>query len=210
MEVSYSKEFNGMRNIINGVLYLEDINSTILKQNIEKLKSIYYQYVIENEELIIASMENYEKKFNQKKFFFPLKSQLKKVIKSGFPTINPFIESLLLVEMTEGVLLGVQDYSCVEGKMSISTAKEGEEFLGMKGKIICQKDELIIRDEKTIIASMFQGPDKKTKITSNSKDIIFYFFGTPDTTISRLTSSFLRVMKIYENSYKRMECKFLQ
>ena len=44
----------------------------------------------------------------------------------------------------------------------------------MRQRIDCIENEVVLKDENGIIASILQGPDGKTKITKNTSSILFY------------------------------------
>ncbi|MGB9628261.1 MAG: hypothetical protein ACPL6D_06340, partial [Thermodesulfobacteriota bacterium] len=79
-----------------------------------------------------------------------------------------------------GILMAIQDLDRFDGQWQLDLATEGETFHGVSGKRInCKKDEIVLRDEKEIVCSLFQGPDFKTKIDSSSRNIVVYVFTAP-------------------------------
>ena len=65
-------------------------------------------------------------------------------------------------------------------KWRLDLANEGETFQGVSGKMIrCKEEEIVLRDEKGIVCSLFQGPDFRTKVDASSKNIVVYVFTAP-------------------------------
>lgn len=55
----------------------------------------------------------------------------------------------------------------------------GETFKGMRGTVQCREGEIVLRDAEGIIASLFQGPDYRTRLARSTKDVIFFVFSVP-------------------------------
>ena len=89
------------------------------------------------------------------------------------------MRALLLSEMNTGLLMGAQDASAVQGALVCDLAGEGELFQGMRGEVLCRKDEIVLRDGQGIIASLFQGPDHRTRLKKETKDVVFFIFSAP-------------------------------
>ena len=134
-----------------------------------------------------ASLAEIEKRINLYDQFFrewgypcPLPSHLKGTVERGFPIVNLYIDTHIIAEMNHGILMAIQDLDHFEGALRLDLALEGETFQAVSGKTItCKRDEIVLRDEKEIVCSLFQGPDFKTKIDSSSKNIVVYVFTAP-------------------------------
>lgn len=134
-----------------------------------------------------ASLAEIEKRINLYDQFFrewgypcPLPSHLKGTVERGFPIVNLYIDTHIIAEMSHGILMAIQDLDRFEGAWRLDLAHEGETFHAVSSKmIICKRDEIVLRDEKEIVCSLFQGPDFKTKIDSSSKNIVVYVFAAP-------------------------------
>lgn len=122
----------------------------------------------------------YDRFFKEWEYPCPLPSHLKGTVERGFPIVNLYIDTHIIAEMSHGILMAIQDLDCFEGAWRLDLAHEGETFQAVSSKmIICKRDEIVLRDEKEIVCSLFQGPDFKTKIDSSSKNIVVYVFTAP-------------------------------
>jgi DNA/RNA-binding domain of Phe-tRNA-synthetase-like protein len=85
-----------------------------------------------------------------------------------------------MAEMCHGILMAIQDLDRFDGPWRLDLAQEGETFEGVSGRmLICKENEIVLRDEKEIVCSLFQGPDSRTKIDKSSKNIVVYVFTAP-------------------------------
>ena len=122
----------------------------------------------------------YDRFFKEWEYPCPLPSHLKGTVERGFPIVNLYIDTHIMAEMDHGILMAIQDLDRFEGEWKLHLALEGETFEGVSGRmILCKEDEIVLRDEKEIVCSLFQGPDSRTKIDSSSKNIVVYVFTAP-------------------------------
>jgi len=122
----------------------------------------------------------YDRFFQEWGYACPLPGHFKKVIHMGFPIVNLYIDTHIIAEMCHGILMAIQDLDRFEGSWRLDLAEEGETFEAVSGKrITCKRDEIVLRDEKGIVCSLFQGPDFKTRIDPSSQNIVVYVFAAP-------------------------------
>jgi len=153
-----------------------------------------------------ASLAEIEKRINLYDQFFreweypcPLPSHLKGTVERGFPIVNLYIDTHIIAEMSHGILMAIQDLDRFEGPWRLDLAHEGETFQAVSSKmIICKRDEIVLRDEKEIVCSLFQGPDFKTKIDSSSKNIVVYVFTAPGIEEENVSNGIQLALEILE------------
>ena len=122
----------------------------------------------------------YDQFFKEWGYSCPLPGHLKRTIDMGFPIVNLYIDTHIMAEMCHGILMAIQDLDRFDGPWRLDLAREGETFEGVSGRmLICREKEIVLRDEKEIVCSLFQGPDSRTKIDESSKNIVVYVFTAP-------------------------------
>ena len=141
----------------------------------------------------------YDRFFKEWEYPCPLPSHLKGTVERGFPIVNLYIDTHIIAEMSHGILMAIQDLDRFEGPWRLDLALEGETFQAVSGKtIICKRDEIVLRDEKEIVCSLFQGPDFKTKIDSSSKNIVVYVFTAPGIQEEHVSNGIQLALEILE------------
>lgn len=128
---------------------------------------------------VMRRIQAFDSFFTQNGFRSPLGDQLKHVQKKGLPGGSPFVKALLLSEMSTGILMGAQDAAAIKGPLLCDLAEGRETFRGMRAEVLCRKNEIILRDAEGIIATLFQGPDSRTRLNKDTKDIVFFVFSVP-------------------------------
>ncbi len=122
----------------------------------------------------------YDRFFKEWGYPCPLPGHLKRTVEMGYPIHNLYIDTHIIAEMSHGILMAIQDLDRFEGAWSLDLANDGETFEAVSGKrIICKREEIVLRDEKGIVCSLFQGPDFKTRVDPSSRNIVVYVFTAP-------------------------------
>jgi DNA/RNA-binding domain of Phe-tRNA-synthetase-like protein len=122
----------------------------------------------------------YNQFFKEWGYLCPLPSHFKRTIEMGFPIVNLYIDTHIIAEMCDGVLMAIQDLDRFQGEWKLDLAHEGETFQGVSGKmILCKEDEIVLRNGEGIVCSLFQGPDFKTRVEPTTKNIVVYVFTAP-------------------------------
>jgi DNA/RNA-binding domain of Phe-tRNA-synthetase-like protein len=122
----------------------------------------------------------YDQFFKEWGYPCPLPGHFKRAVGMGFPIVNLYIDTHIIAEMCHGILMAIQDLDRFHGEWKLDLAQEGETFQGVSGKMIrCKEDEIVLRDGKGIVCSLFQGPDFKTRVEPASKNIVVYVFTAP-------------------------------
>ena len=134
-----------------------------------------------------ANLAQIEERINFYDHFFkewgypcPLPGHFKRIIEMGFPIVNLYIDTHIIAEMCHGILMAIQDLDRFHGQWRLDLANEGETFQGVSGRMLyCKEEEVVLRDEKGMVCSFFQGPDFRTRVDSSSKNIVVYVFTAP-------------------------------
>ena len=122
----------------------------------------------------------YDQFFKEWGYLCPLPGHFKRAVDMGFPIANLYIDTHIMAEMCHGILMAIQDMDRFDGQWRLDLAQEGETFEGVSGRmLICKEEEIVLRDEKEIVCSLFQGPDSRTKVDPSSKNIVVYVFTAP-------------------------------
>ncbi len=122
----------------------------------------------------------YDRFFKEWGYPCPLPNHLKRTIEMGFPIVNLYIDTHIIAEMCEGILMAIQDLDRFQGEWRLDLAGEGETYEALSGKAhLCKEGEIILRDAMGIVCSLFQGPDSRTRVDERSKNIVVYVFSAP-------------------------------
>ena len=134
----------------------------------------------ENLAEISGRIDIYDQFFQGFGYECPLPKHLRRTINSGFPKYNLMVDTHFMAEMCAGILVAVADYDRFDGALTLDVAEEGEMCRGMGGRdLTTKKNEIVLRDEKETVCVLCQGPDEKTRISDDTRNVLFYAYGVP-------------------------------
>ena len=116
------------------------------------------------------------------------RSHIESLIKSiangkSIKSVNFIVDSVMIAELRNALLLGVHDVDRIEGDIILDVASGGEGFTGIGDhSVITRQNEVVLRDQIGIWASYTQGPDARTVVDAATRNIIVLGFFTPETT----------------------------
>lgn len=98
------------------------------------------------------------------------------------PTINTAVDAYNLASIRTGVPMGAFDAGILNGNLEMRFAQEGEEFIGigMEKPLILHKNQIILSDDKEVVAIYPYRDSDATKITHATKTIHIVACGVPD------------------------------
>jgi DNA/RNA-binding domain of Phe-tRNA-synthetase-like protein len=129
---------------------------------------------------ISGRVEAYDRFFDAFGYECPLPKHLKRVMQSGFPRYNLMIDTHFMAEMCTGILVAVTDYDRFDGALQLDLAREGEICRGLGRREFLLKDrEIVLRDEKDVVCVLCQGADEKTRVSEDTRRVLFYAYAVP-------------------------------
>ncbi|MCD6470392.1 hypothetical protein J7L29_06295 [Candidatus Bathyarchaeota archaeon] len=107
---------------------------------------------------------------------------------SGLPRINTFVDSLNLASIKSEVPIASFDVDKIFGKPVLRYAVEGEKFygIGIKEPVSLKGREIVISDNKGIIAIYPYRDSERTKITEDTYNALLIFCGVPGISLDKL------------------------
>jgi hypothetical protein len=151
-----------------------------LKATLSKRKQGDHATLLSRQELLSQRVACGSEFFDRAGYVFPLAGQLARTIGDGFPEARPIVGALMRCEMLSGALMGVHDADALIGGVRLDRIVGGtEHFEGIRGSVECREGDIVVRDEEGIVASLFQGPDKRTAVEKRTANVVFPIFDVP-------------------------------
>ena len=148
--------------------------SKVLEEQKRNLERMIQQNSMEpNQDKLI---QNYNVFFNRWGKTYPIEFQIK-TIKSGgkFPQVSVLVDCMFLAELQNHILTSGHDLDLIHGKLVFDITKGDEQYLKLNGKEQeLKKDDIILKDEKGILASVLYGPARRTSIIPETKNALFF------------------------------------
>ena len=192
-----------------GLVTVRGINPTALESALASAQQLIT--FDDAQELTPASrrIQAFESFFSENGFRSPLGDQLRSVKEKGLPGGNPLVRALLLCEMSTGLLMGAQDASAIKGALVCDLAQAGESFEGMRATVLCRQDEIVLRDSEGIIATLFQGPDRRTRLKKDTKDVVFFIFSVPAIAAADVQEGVAAVSRLFQSACADLDAQVI-
>ncbi len=159
----------------------------------EGLKARYGDKAAIKAEPVIVVYRNYYKRF---KSTYHVLNQVHSVAHKGrsIPKVAALVEAMFTAELKNMVLTSGHDLNSLEPPFIMDVAGEGETFTMLAGREASVKaGDILFRDAAGPAGSIVHGPDKRTMIRPETKDVLLLAWGVPGLT-----------PKIIENHLKDM------
>ena len=155
---------------------------------------------VQQDSRVLRRIQTFDKFFTENGFRSPLGQQFEMVRRKGLPSGSALVQALLLAEMSTGLLMGAQDAAAIQGELVYDLAVDGVTFKGMRGTVQCREGEIILRDAEGIIASLFQGPDHRTRLAKTTRDVIFFVFAVPGIDAKQIQEGTDTIRELFKTS----------
>lgn len=163
-----------------GVVVFRGVGKVAANRRILEAKQFAMKNVERDRVMISERIRQYDAYFSANGYACPLVRQFERTMAEGIPRLNRFVETMLIAEMSTGVLMGAQDFDQMRGALLFDLANGADRYEGMRRQIIdCRADGTVVRDSEGIVASLFEGSDFRTRITNQTSTAIFFAFGAP-------------------------------
>ena len=121
----------------------------------------------------IRAYDAYYKKFDKS---YHVLLQLESVALKGkpIPRVAALVESMFMAELKNMLLTAGHDWDKLVQPLTLDVSAGGETFTGIRGKEeTLYPGDMFIRDDGGIISSVVYGPDARTCITADTRNVLF-------------------------------------
>jgi len=193
-----------------GMLIIKDVENPSTNSEFNKTKlfvkeELLNQYKNYNRKEFTKSepacyYTNYYKKFNKT---YHVQLQLESIILKAKPLPNSaaLVEAMFLAELKNYLLTAVHDLDKIEFPIKLNLAQGNESFIGISEKQqFLTKNDMMLSDGKGIISSILNGPDYRTSVTKDTKNVLFFVYapdGIDDNTICNHLSDIKSYVSIF-------------
>ena len=128
---------------------------------------------------VVAAYERYYKTFRKT---YHVTLQLESVIWKGrgIPSVSAIVKAMFMAELSNMLLTAGHDVAKVKLplRLGAGVGTEAYEALGGEQRIVKEGD-MFISDSGGVISSILGGPDQRTSISADTKDLLFTVYAPP-------------------------------
>ncbi len=129
---------------------------------------------------VMAAYEGYYKSFRKT---YHVALQLESVIWKGrgIPSVSAIVKAMFMAELTNMLLTAGHDLGKLSLPLSLDVGSDAETYAALGGgELRTVKDgDMMIADASGIISSIIGGPDQRTSISAETKDLLFTVYAPP-------------------------------
>jgi DNA/RNA-binding domain of Phe-tRNA-synthetase-like protein len=164
-----------------GALAMEGIDNTGGSEALEVEKAALAKWLGERfdsreavkTDATLRAYAAYYKRFKKNYHVF---FQLESVAVKGkpIPRVNALVEAMFMAELKHGLLTAGHDLDAIAGAVTLDSAQGDERYATMGGEEKTLKaGDMYVRDEAGVLSSIIYGPDRRTRITTNTTRALF-------------------------------------
>ncbi|HEX8219337.1 MAG TPA: phenylalanine--tRNA ligase beta subunit-related protein [Chloroflexia bacterium] len=120
-----------------------------------------------------AAYRSYFKPFDKT---YPVQLQFESVVLKGKPLRGngSLVLAMFAAELHNRLLTAGHDLAMIKGSVSLGVAQGGERYVGIGGRdLALQPGDMYMYDEAGVLSSVLYGPDDRTRITTNTRQVLF-------------------------------------
>ena len=118
----------------------------------------------------------YDAYYRQFKKTYHIQLQLESIVLKGksIPSVAALVESMFMAEMQDLLLTAGHDLDALHLPLTLDVATGAEGYTLLRGdEQTLKPGDMMIRDQTGVISSIIYGPDQRTQITPNTRNVIF-------------------------------------
>jgi DNA/RNA-binding domain of Phe-tRNA-synthetase-like protein len=113
---------------------------------------------------------------------------------------------MFLSELENRILTSGHDMDTIQGELTYDLAQDSEEYVKLNGeKQALVKNDVVLRDDDGVLASILFGPAKRTSITGNTVNPLYFAWcpiGVTTETVNQHLETILKHMAIVYTDIK--------
>lgn len=140
------------------------------KRNLEA--NIRENYPEPKEDHIVLHYVDYYSRWEKT---YPIIFQINSIKKGRtFPQVSTYVDSMFLAELEDRILTSGHDRDTIQGELIYDLADDGEEYVKLNNeKQVLVKNDVVLRDDEGILASILFGPAARTSITKDTVNPLY-------------------------------------
>jgi DNA/RNA-binding domain of Phe-tRNA-synthetase-like protein len=128
---------------------------------------------------VLAAYHAYYKRFGKT---YHVQHQLESLVFKNrrIPRVAALVEAMFMAELNNLMLTAGHDLNAIQAPLRIDVANGTESYMRMNGENqTVSAGDMIITDETDVISCIIYGPDRRTRIKSETQSVVFTTYSPP-------------------------------
>jgi DNA/RNA-binding domain of Phe-tRNA-synthetase-like protein len=162
-----------MRNVSNPARHAE-----LEKRKMELEEGLRLQFAGQDRAAIASHpvLKVYAEYYKRFKKTYHVQLQLESIVLKGksIPTVASLVECMFMAEMKNMLLTAGHDLDALHLPLTLDVSKGTESYTLLRGdEQILKAGDMTISDQAGVISSIIYGPDQRTQINANTRNVVF-------------------------------------
>ena len=166
-----------------GVLVIRDVSNPAHHPELEKRKAELEEQLRSaifgqdraamSNHPILQAYNTYYRRFKKS---YHVQLQLESIAWKGksIPSVSALVESMFMAEMKNMLLTAGHDLDILQVPLTLDVSKGTERYTLLRGdEQLLKPDDMFISDQSGVISSIIYGPDQRTQITADTRNVVF-------------------------------------
>ena len=130
----------------------------------------------------LPTLRAYNAYYKRYKKTYHVQLQLESVVFKGksLPHVAALVEAMFMAELKNLLLTAGHDLEALQKPIRIDVAEGSERYIGINGQEQkLKRGDMMIVDGQGIISSVLYGPDRRTRITRETRQVLFTVYAPP-------------------------------
>lgn len=127
-------------------------------------------------------LQAYGHHYRRFKKTYHIQLQLESIVLKGksIPGVAALVESMFMAEMQDLLLTAGHDLDTLQLPLTLDVATGAEQYTLLRGEQQTSKaGDMLIHDQMGVISSIVYGPDQRTQITPETRNVVFTVYAPP-------------------------------
>jgi DNA/RNA-binding domain of Phe-tRNA-synthetase-like protein len=166
-----------------GVLAMKDVTNPAHQVELEKLKAelesgLREQFKGQDRAALSSHpvLQVYGEYYRRFKKTYHVQLQLESIVMKGksIPSVAALVEAMFMAEIKNMLLTAGHDLDTLHLPLTLNVSNGSESYTVMRGETQTLKpDDMFISDQAGIISDIIYGPDQRTQINANTRNVVF-------------------------------------
>jgi DNA/RNA-binding domain of Phe-tRNA-synthetase-like protein len=130
----------------------------------------------------LPTIQAYNTYYKRYKKTYHVQLQIESVALKGkpIPSVSALVEAMFMAELKNLLLTAGHDLAVIQPPVRLEAATGTERYTLMNGKEqVLKSDDMIMADNQGVISSVLYGPDRRTRISSETRQVFFGVYAPP-------------------------------
>jgi DNA/RNA-binding domain of Phe-tRNA-synthetase-like protein len=152
----------------------------------EEMRARYADEAALRDDLVLQAYAAYYKRFKKT---YHVALQLESIARKGksIPSVAGLVECMFMAELQNRLLTAGHDLDLLDLPLTVGVTQGGEQYTLLRGTVQeCKAGDLFMRDRQGILSAIIYGPDSRSAINPQTKNVLFAVYAPPGIGIDRV------------------------